>query len=388
MSFGLAKRAESAVENCGTAGKGHQTLVGMSDVVGRFAPTPSGRMHIGNITAMLAAWLSVHALNAVGSPESCIRANTGSTGKIRLRIEDLDTPRIVPDADRWLMDDLDWLGLHWDGEPVYQSQRNELYEQALATLSPHIYPCFCSRADIRAASAPQEGDGFTIYPGTCRHLLRDHPDEVRRRLHAGVRHSLRLALPAAGSPDATMVVNDRVFGSTSWDLGRDLGDPVLRRSDGVIAYQLAVAVDDLDMGVTEIVRGRDLLRSSALQLWIRHALLPEPTVLSEPAVLPDPTFAHIPLIDDPAGHRLAKRKRSMDMGTLRAEGVSAEQIIGDCAWLLGVRLHNGDGQPSQHRHSNDRPVPMTAQEAAELFSWQPLVANHADRTLQQDWRRW
>ena len=358
----------------------------MSGRVGRFAPTPSGRMHIGNITAMLAAWLSVHAPSAVvGVPDSFCSTKVVGDGTIRLRIEDLDTPRVVPDADRWIMDDLDWLGLHWDGDPVYQSQRVGLYERAISALAPRLYPCFCSRSDIRAASAPQEGDGFTIYPGTCRRLLRDHPDEVSRRLSAGDRHSLRLAVPAEGSSEGSIRVDDRVFGSSWWNLGSDVGDPVLRRSDGVTAYQLAVVVDDLDMGVTDIVRGRDLLRSSALQLWIRHALQAE-TLESWStgrlwlAQAPDPTFAHIPLIDDPAGHRLAKRDRSVDMGTLRAEGASPEQIIGYCAWMLGVR------DTDEHGRANDRPIPMSVTDAAERFSWQALVDDHADRTLSQEWR--
>ena len=146
-------------------------------MTGRFAPTPSGRMHMGNAYAMLAAWLSARARHE----------------RILLRIEDIDAPRAVPDADRWIMDDLAWLGLDWDGEPVYQSQRLDLYEAVFRRLrdadpSP-LYPCFCSRAEIRAASAPQEGDRFIIYPGTCRRLLAHDPHEVRRRIDAGVRHS-------------------------------------------------------------------------------------------------------------------------------------------------------------------------------------------------------
>ena len=152
---------------------------------GRFAPTPSGRMHIGNIYAMLGAWLSARSSNDA----------------IYLRIEDIDEPRVVPGAADLIMDDLQWLGLDWDGAPVYQSARHPLYEDALRALqrltiddsgavtadatgnaTPLIYPCFCSRADIRAASAPQEGDRFMIYPGTCRRLAETNPDEVRARL--------------------------------------------------------------------------------------------------------------------------------------------------------------------------------------------------------------
>ena len=179
---------------------------------GRFAPTPSGRMHIGNIYAMLGAWLSARS----------------SDDAIYLRIEDIDEPRVVPGAADLIMDDLQWLGLDWDGAPVYQSARHPLYEDALRALqrltiddsgavtadatgsaTPLIYPCFCSRADIRAASAPQEGDRFMIYPGTCRRLAETDPDEVRARLAQGRRHSLRIAMPASNS---TIAFEDRVFG--------------------------------------------------------------------------------------------------------------------------------------------------------------------------------
>ena len=202
-------------------------------MTGRFAPTPSGRMHMGNAYAMLAAWLSARARHE----------------RILLRIEDIDAPRAVPDADRWIMDDLAWLGLDWDGEPVYQSQRLDLYEALFrrlrdATPSP-LYPCFCSRAEIRAASAPQEGDRFIVYPGTCRRLLERDPYEVRRRLDAGARHSWRFAVPPANTPQSQILFDDRVFGAQSFDLGVELGDVVLRRSDGLFSYQLVVTVDDL-----------------------------------------------------------------------------------------------------------------------------------------------
>lgn len=239
---------------------------------GRFAPTPSGRMHIGNIYAMLGAWLSARSSNDA----------------IYLRIEDIDEPRVVPGAADLIMDDLQWLGLDWDGAPVYQSARHHLYEDALRALqrltiddsgavtadatgnaTPLIYPCFCSRADIRAASAPQEGDRFMIYPGTCRRLAETNPDEVRARLAQGRRHSLRIAMPASNS---TIAFEDRVFGHQEFNVTREIGDSVVRRADGLFSYQLVVVVDDLAMGVDDIVRGRDLLRSNALQIWIRQAL--------------------------------------------------------------------------------------------------------------------
>lgn len=328
---------------------------------GRFAPTPSGRMHIGNIYAMLGAWLSARSSNDA----------------IYLRIEDIDEPRVVPGAADLIMDDLQWLGLDWDGAPVYQSARHRLYEDALRALqrltiddsgavtadatgnaTPLIYPCFCSRADIRAASAPQEGDRFMIYPGTCRRLAETNPDEVRARLAQGRRHSLRIAMPASNS---TIAFEDRVFGHQEFNVTREIGDSVVRRADGLFSYQLVVVVDDLAMGVDDIVRGRDLLRSNALQIWIRQALTGST----------DYSYAHLPLIDNASGQRLAKREKSLDMGILRKHGATPERIIGYCAWLLGLQ-----GDP----HST-HPQPMSAQEALTEFSWTKVRTDTADRSL-------
>lgn len=328
---------------------------------GRFAPTPSGRMHIGNIYAMLGAWLSARSSNDA----------------IYLRIEDIDEPRVVPGAADLIMDDLQWLGLDWDGAPVYQSARHRLYEDALRALQhltiddsgavtadatgsamPLIYPCFCSRADIRAASAPQEGDRFMIYPGTCRRLAETNPDEVRARLAQGRRHSLRIAMPASNS---TIAFEDRVFGHQEFNVTREIGDSVVRRADGLFSYQLVVVVDDLAMGVDDIVRGRDLLRSNALQIWIRQALTGST----------DYSYAHLPLIDNASGQRLAKREKSLDMGILRKHGVTPERVIGYCAWLLGLQ-----GDP----HST-HPQPMSVQEALTEFSWAKVRTDTADRSL-------
>lgn len=328
---------------------------------GRFAPTPSGRMHIGNIYAMLGAWLSARSSNDA----------------IYLRIEDIDEPRVVPGAADLIMDDLQWLGLDWDGAPVYQSARHPLYEDALRALqrltiddsgavtadatgsaTPLIYPCFCSRADIRAASAPQEGDRFMIYPGTCRRLAETNPDEVRARLAQGRRHSLRIAMPASNS---TIAFEDRVFGHQEFNVTREIGDSVVRRADGLFSYQLVVVVDDLAMGVDDIVRGRDLLRSNALQIWIRQALTDST----------DYSYAHLPLIDNASGQRLAKREKSLDMGILRKHGVTPERVIGYCAWLLGLQ-----GDP----HST-HPQPMSVQEALTEFSWAKVRTDTADRSL-------
>ncbi len=335
-------------------------------------------MHIGNAYAALAAWLGVRSRG----------------GKLILRIEDIDAPRVVRDADQWIMDDLHWLGLDWDGYPVYQSSRLDRYRQILDALrgmtlddiltrdillpaapadwcpdsngepleeSPLIYPCFCSRADIRAASAPNEGDGFIIYPGTCRRLS---AAERNTRIDRGDRHSWRIAVPGRANPAGAIVFDDEVFGSQRIDLGRQVGDVVIRRSDGLFAYQFVVSIDDFDMGVTQIVRGRDLLRSTAIQLWIRRALESvspaQTSPAASPATAPIPQFAHLPLVDDLSGKRLAKRDRALDLGVLREEGVSPERIIGYCAWMLGLL---------------PQPVPCRPSDLLDGFTWN-IIAEH------------
>ena len=398
---------------------------------GRFAPTPSGRMHIGNIYAMLGAWLS---------------ARSRGDGML-LRIEDIDKPRVVPGAAESMMDDLRWLGLDWDSEPVYQSARHGLYEEALRCLerltvddiygsadicdstdarnstdthdymgthdsadAPHaasdstengaasaaaplIYPCFCSRADIRAASAPQEGDRFMVYPGTCRRLIANDPNAALLRLENGDRHSLRIAMPEESNPHSTVRFDDEVFTRQEFSLPRDIGDIIVRRADGLFSYQLVVVVDDLDMGVDDIVRGRDLLRSNALQIAIRKALITAgfrphatrtatsqtatsqtATAVQSPYSPENPHYAHLPLIDNAEGRRLAKRERSLDMGALRAHGVSPEQVVGYCAWLLGLQ---GD-------RAHTTPRPMSAAEALQEFDWSKVRADTADRSISQD----
>ena len=346
--------------------------------VGRLAPSPTGRMHIGNVYAALAAWLSVRAERPHTAADPNLHNLPNHPGTLRLRIEDIVTPRVRKDADRWIMDDLHWLGLDWDGDPVYQSDRFDLYDQALHDLCDAglLYPCFCSRAEIRAASAPQEGDGYVIYPGTCARLDSTERD---RRLAEGRRHSWRVHLP-----QERLGFDDAVFGTQEFDLARQIGDTVLRRSDGLYAYQLAVVVDDLLMGVNDVVRGRDLLRSTALQLWIRDRLAergwhPQPSIAAAasvddvhnvhksgdiPAPLPAIRFAHLPLIDDPSGKRLAKRDRVLDLGVLREEGVTPESVIGYCAWLLRLR---------------NTPEPISAHDLLKDFSWDPLRADHTDR---------
>ena len=337
-------------------------------------------MHIGNIYAMLGAWLS---------------ARSRGDGML-LRIEDIDEPRVVPGAAELMMDDLHWLGLDWDGDPVFQSARHDLYREALHCLENlTIDDAYDSPFDARndhtpAASAPQEGDRFMVYPGTCRRLIASNPDTVRRRLANGDRHSLRIAMPADTNPRATVQFDDAVFGHQEFNLAHDVGDTIVRRADGLFSYQLVVVVDDLDMGVDDIVRGRDLLRSNALQIAIRQALIKAgfrkaktqasapsqhaPQSQYTPYNPENPRYAHLPLIDNAAGRRLAKRERSLDMGALRAHGVTAEQVVGYCAWLLGLQ---GDS-------AHTSPQPMSAVEALQEFDWGKVRADTADRSISQD----
>ena len=218
---------------------------------GRYAPSPSGRMHLGNLMCCLLAWLSAKSKG----------------GQVLLRIEDLDTqrcPRSYADA---IVDDLAWLGLAADGPtpPVYQSDRSEIYQRYFDELSRRglVYPCFCSRSQLHAASAPHRSDGQVIYAGTCRGLT---PAEIAER------SKTRAPAWRVQVPDEVIAFEDGHMGHYEENLARDCGDFFLRRADGVFAYQLAVVVDDALMGVDEVVRGSDLLSSTPRQLWLYREL--------------------------------------------------------------------------------------------------------------------
>lgn len=279
----------------------------MSEVVGRFAPTPSGRMHVGNVFCALLAWLSARSQG----------------GRVILRVEDLD-PRARRHAYvRLLMDDLRWLGLDWDDGPFYQSERAGAYQAALGRLEDMglTYPCFCTRADLHAATAPHASDGTYVYAGTCRGLT---ADQVRER--ALTRSpATRLVVPAEGDPSSQVCVGDVVFGTVRQNLARECGDFIVRRSDGVIAYQLAVVVDDAAMGVTEVVRGRDLLGSTPRQVYLQRLL-----------GLPHPSYAHVPLVVDADGRRLSKRDRDLDLGEIRKRCDDPRALIGSLAQSVGL----------------------------------------------------
>ena len=287
--------------------------------VGRFAPTPSGRMHVGNLFAAMLAWASVRSRG----------------GRMILRIEDLDTERCSRQYAEQIKDDLLWLGLDWDEETAPQRERGEAYAAALARLDELglVYPCWCTRGLLHAASAPHAEDGHSVYPGFCRELT----PKQRAAKAAQAPPSTRLKVPAE-----TVSFIDGVQGAYSEDLARDCGDFVVRKADGGWAYQLAVVVDDIASGVTEVVRGRDLLSSTPRQIYLYRLLGAEP-----------PAYFHVPLLLGPGGRRLSKREKDLDLGVLR-EKLSAEQLLGRLAHLAGL---------------TDHLQPLAASELPPLFSW-------------------
>ena len=276
--------------------------VSPSKPTGRFAPSPSGRMHLGNIYTALAAWL-------------CAKSRGG---KFLLRIEDLDPVRCPRTFADQILADLEWLGITWDNAEIpYQSERTAIYEKYYRQLKDNhlVYPCFCSRAQLHVADAPHAADGRVVYAGTCRRLTAEEVLEKRRQRHPAARLIL---------PDTDIQFTDGHYGPQSYNLARDWGDIIIRRSDGVFAYQLAVTIDDGLMGVTQVVRGSDLLSSSAPQLFLFRTLGFTP-----------PRFLHLPLLITPDGARLAKREKAVDVGFLRQQFPSPEPLIGYIAWLAG-----------------------------------------------------
>ena len=271
-------------------------------VTGRFAPSPSGRMHLGNLWSCLLAWLSARSAG----------------GRMVLRLEDLDPDRCRREYCDQVMRDLEWLGLDWDGQPVYQSRRSHLYAQAFRALEEQglLYPCYCTRAQRLAASAPHRSDGVQVYDGRCRTLTAEQRAELGR---------LRAPAWRVMVPEEEISFTDRVQGPYGENLARDCGDFILRRSDGVYAYQLAVVVDDGGMGVTQVVRGRDLLSSTPRQLCLYELL-----------GLTPPEFYHVPLLLAPDGRRLSKRDGDLDMGALRAR-FTPQRLTGLLARLAGLR---------------------------------------------------
>ena len=285
---------------------------------GRFAPTPSGRMHLGNVFAALVSWLSARA----------------EGGEMVLRIEDLDPRAAGRERAELLIDDLRWLGLDWDEGPVWQSGRGRVYDEAIERLAEAglTYPCFCSRAELHAASAPHASDGTPVYAGTCRELS---PEEAARRCETRP-PAIRLRVPDEDDPVGTIEFCDLAYGPRREVLARECGDFLVRRSDGVVAYQLAVVVDDALMGVTQVVRGRDLLGSCARQIYLGRLLGWDP-----------PEFGHVPLLVAGDGRRLSKRERDLDLGALRERGVTAERLVGALAAAAGLADPGCEATPSE-----------------------------------------
>ena len=298
----------------------------MREPRGRFAPSPSGRMHLGNLFSALLAWLSARAAG----------------GAVVLRMEDLDPDRCRPEYAEQLADDLRWLGLDWDEGyerggphgPYLQSARTERYAAAFRALEERglVYPCFCTRAERLAASAPHRGDGGET-GCKCKHLTeREQREKALTR-----RPAWRLAVP-----DREFSFTDMLQGPCAENLARGCGDFILRRSDGVYAYQLAVVADDGAMEISQVVRGRDLLDSTPRQLYLYELL-----------GLAPPEFYHVPLLLAPDGRRLSKRERDLDMGALRRRYTPAE-LTGLLAFWAGQL---------------DRPEPVSPAELAGCFRW-------------------
>ena len=289
-------------------------------VVGRFAPTPSGRMHLGNVFAALVAWLSVRK----------------DGGRMVLRMEDLDTQRTSAEFAEVLRDDLQWLGLDWDEETQPQSQRSEIYREYFEKLEAMelLYPCYCTRSQLHSVNAPHLSDGTYVYTGTCRNL-----SEAQRLAYD------RAPAWRVKVPDQEWTVEDKIQGVYQENLATHCGDFVVRRADGVYVYQLAVTVDDALAGVTQVVRGTDLLSSAPRQMYLQSLW-----------GFQHPEYAHVPMLLAPDGRRLSKRDKDLDLGYLRTH-TTAEKLIGVLAHSAGLL---------------DSPTPISAKELANQFSFEKI----------------
>ena len=289
-------------------------------VVGRFAPTPSGRMHLGNVFAALIAWCSVRSQN----------------GEMVLRMEDLDTQRTSEEFAAVLRDDLRWLGLDYDRETPAQSKRSAVYDQYFEKMQDLglLYPCYCTRSQLHSVNAPHLSDGTYVYAGTCRNLTEAQRQAFDRK------PAWRVIVP-----DKIWSLRDRVQGDYALNLATECGDMVVRRADGIYVYQLAVTVDDGEAGVTEVVRGMDLLSSAPRQMYLQELF-----------GFTHPEYGHVPMLLAPDGRRLSKRDRDLDLGQLR-QRITPEALIGTLAYSSNLI---------------DRNVPISARELAQEFTWEKL----------------
>ncbi len=292
----------------------------MKECIGRFAPTPSGRMHLGNVFAALIAWLSVRSQG----------------GSMVLRMEDLDTARTSSEFAEILRRDLTWLGLSWDDETPPQSQRSRVYDKYFQILEEKglLYPCYCTRSQLHSVNAPHLSDGTYVYAGTCRNLT------AEERAARGDKFSWRVQVP-----EKVFSLVDMAQGPFSQNLAKDCGDFVVRRADGVYVYQLAVTVDDGEAGVTEVVRGVDLLGSAPRQMYLQQLF-----------GFQTPKYGHVPLLVAPDGRRLSKRDQDMDLGALQ-KTMAPERLLGILAHAAGII---------------DRPEAVSAKELVPHFRWDGL----------------
>ena len=294
--------------------------------VGRFAPTPSGRMHLGNVFAAMIAWLSVKSKD----------------GELVLRMEDLDTLRTSAEFAEILRQDLKWLGLTWDRETPPQSSRSAVYDRYFEMLREKdlLYPCYCTRSQLHSVNAPHLSDGTYVYPGTCRNLA-EPP--------AGRLPAWRVMVP-----DRIFTVEDKVQGHYEMNLAAECGDFVVRRADGVYVYQLAVTVDDGEAGVTEVVRGMDLLSSAPRQMYLQELL-----------GFAQPEYGHVPMLLAPDGRRLSKRDKDLDLGVLQQK-MKPEMLLGILAHACGLI---------------EKAEPVSAKELAAVFSWDKIKKEDIYLTL-------
>ena len=297
--------------------------------VGRFAPTPSGRMHLGNVFAALIAWLSVKSRD----------------GEMVLRMEELDTQRTSDALAQLLREDMTWLGLTWDRETEPQSRRSKVYEgyfQRLRELEL-LYPCYCTRSQLHSVNAPHLSDGTYVYAGTCRNL-----SEAQRAAFDRA-PSWRVKVP-----DRVWTVEDHLQGTYRENLMTDCGDFVVRRADGVFVYQLAVTVDDGEAGVTEVVRGNDLLSSAPRQMYLQELF-----------GFAHPAYGHVPMLMSVDGRRLSKRDKDLDLGVLRQK-MKPEKLLGILAHSCGLI---------------EKPEAASAKELAAVFSWEKIKKDDIYLTL-------
>ena len=312
---------------------------------GRYAPSPTGMIHAGNARTALAAWLSVRSRG----------------GAFVWRVEDLDGPRVVPGLAAAQMEDLAWLGLDWDEgpdvggpyAPYVQSERSDLYEDALRRLAAagRLFPCRLSRKDLQAVSSAPHGAEETPYPASLRPAVLE--TDWFERLSGMARPDAAIRFRAG---EETVSFTDRVFGPVTERVDQAVGDFVLKRRDGLYAYQLAVVVDDLAMGIDDVVRGADLLASTARQIQLINALGGTP-----------PAYAHVPLIVKSPGEKLSKRDQSLTLRSLREEGARPEAVTGYLAFSLGLI---------------DRPEPCRPADLISQFSWETI--GRADWELPED----